>query len=137
MIVYLDTSVVVSAFVHDVHSDRVRRWFGEKRGIKLSHWTITEFSSALSGLRRRREITADQRETAEAMFDNWLVDEAVEPVLASDFLTARRLLRSHVELRAPDALHLAVAWDRGYGLATLDGKLARVAAAEGTKLAGL
>ena len=132
MSVYLDASVVVSTFVDDSHSDRVLEWLALQDRIVLSAWTVAEFSSALSHYVRTKRATASERATLEGEFDRWLASvRMVLPVTPEDFETARELLRAHVELRTPDALHLAIAKNRQLTLATLDNTLKRSAVAEG------
>ncbi|CAN5236179.1 hypothetical protein BH10PSE2_BH10PSE2_00280 [soil metagenome] len=53
------------------------------------------------------------------------------------FDDARRLLRKHERLRAPDALHLAIASWNGLEMATLDVVLRDAAAAEGVVVVDL
>ena len=134
--IYLDTSVVVSAFLPDVHSTRVLAWLGgltEAPG--LSHWTVTEFSSAAAGQERRRQITADQRRVAEQGFDAWLLAIEQSPVLRVDFEFARRMVRrDQAKVCAPDALHLAIASRLGARVATLDLGMAEAARDAGLPL---
>ncbi len=50
------------------------------------------------------------------------------------FETAARFVARHeLGLRAPDGLHLAIAWHHGVGLATLDARLRRAAVVFGVE----
>lgn len=134
--IYLDTSVVVSAFFPDVHSTRVLVWLGGLTAAPgLSAWTVTEFSSAAASQERRRQITADQRRVAEQGFDAWLLAIEQSPVLRVDFELARRMVRrDQAKVRAPDALHLAIASRLGARIATLDPGMAEAARNAGLPL---
>jgi predicted nucleic acid-binding protein len=130
--VYLDTSVLVSLFVHDSHRQRVLTWLGNQANVSVSAWTVAEFSSALSHYQRTNRATADQRSRLEADFDSWLAGQPDPlPLHEADMVVTRRLLRSHLSLRTPDALHLAIALNRRLALATLDDGLMAAAMAEG------
>jgi hypothetical protein len=128
-LIYLDTSVVVSVFLPDVHSGRVLAWLGGlSDGPALSTWTVTEFSSAAAGQERVKQIAPDQRLLAEQHFDAWLLTVEQTPVLRADFELARDLIRrGRTRLGAPDALHLAVARRLGARLASLDAVMADAA----------
>lgn len=130
MIAYLDTSVVVSMFLDDVHTSRVRAWLAQAPMVRLSDWTVTEFSSALSAHQRQGRLGRSERANVEEVFDSWLSQSTVDAVTTPDFLMARQLLRAHAQLRGPDALHLSFARSRDWQLATLDAALSKVAAAE-------
>jgi predicted nucleic acid-binding protein len=57
---------------------------------------------------------------------------AFRPVIAADVVEAGHLVRRYEPLRAPDALHLAVALRLGIGIATFDAALATAADQAGT-----
>jgi predicted nucleic acid-binding protein len=128
---YLDSSVVVSMFVTDAHSQRVSAWLSRQPpGPVLSSWTLTEFSSALALRKRMGTLNSSQRLAAESGFDVWASSGGVRQVEVSDldFRSARQLMRlDTVALRAADALHLAIAVRLGVSMATLDGELAAAA----------
>ncbi|HEY1753400.1 MAG TPA: type II toxin-antitoxin system VapC family toxin [Caulobacteraceae bacterium] len=134
--IYLDTSVVVSVFVPDVHSHRVLTWLGRTSDAPvLSYWTIAEFSSAAALLERVGQITRDRRLLAEQNFDAWTTSVERAPVVRVDFEVARDLIRhGRAALRTPDALHLAVARRLGATLATLDAGMGTAALAAGLSL---
>lgn len=99
-------------------------WLRERRSdpLSVSDWTLPEFSSALSIKVRTGVLTTGERRLAARTFEQ-LVDETfvVETVLRADFHRAARLVERHdTNLRAADALHLAVAERKGATLHTLD-----------------
>ena len=137
MTVYLDTSVVVPLFVDDDHSERAREWGKAGRHVALSAWTLTEFSSAISMQVRMKHLSETERAGFERAVDSWAQQGRMVDFQAERFDDARRLLRKHQRLRAPDALHLAIASWNGFELATLDGVLKEAAVAEGLSVVDL
>jgi hypothetical protein len=132
--VYLDTSVVVPLFIDDDHAPRVRAWSRLEPTVALSAWTLAEFSSAISMQVRMKHLRETERADTEVAFDawasrGWLVDFDVAQIVQ-----ARRLLRRHIRLRAPDALHLAIAQSHSLDLATLDTDMKEAADAEGMRV---
>lgn len=137
MTVYLDTSVAIPLFVDDDHAPRVRAWADKGQAVAISAWTATEFSSALSLQVRMGRLTDGERVAFEQAFDRWARNGPMVEFLPGYFDDARILLRRHSRLRAPDALHLAVARASGLGLATLDAVLRDAALAEGIEVVEL
>ena len=134
MSVYLDTSVVVSFFVRDDHAVTVRKWAETEPKVTISDWTATEFTSALSYQVRAGRLSERERRAAELGFDRWMAQRSVLEVERDRFRDARHLMRNHARLRAPDALHLAIARQNGLALATLDQDMREAATAEGMKI---
>lgn len=129
MSVYLDTSVVVASLTNEEASSRVLQWLQDNRlmGFAVSDWVRTEFSAALSMKYRNDAVSEEQRSAIVAEF-NRLLDEVYDvlPVSAKLFGIAADLAdRSRLGLRAGDALHLAIASNRGLPLCTLDKRLAK------------
>jgi predicted nucleic acid-binding protein len=122
LITYLDTSVVVSMFVRDAHTERVGAWVASGVGdLAVSPWTSAEFSSALAGLVRAKAVLPTTRAAAERAYDTWTNQVEVTPVLQVDLEFSRDLLRhDRIKLRTPDALHLAIAHRLGFQLLTVD-----------------
>lgn len=124
MTIYLDTSVLFSAFHEDAHSGRVSAWLADQATFAFSRWTMAEISSALGVQVRMRRLTPEARRSLELELDGWLADRPLCAVVDADLAQARRLLRDDVRLRMPDALHLALVLRNGYQLATLDDDMA-------------
>ena len=137
MSIYVDTSVIVSFFIRDDHAEAARRWARTNPRVAISDWTATEFSSALSHQVRRELLSDRERLAAERAFDRWSARGLVLDVARERFQEARPLMRAHHRLRAPDALHLAIARHEGLPLATLDGDMRDVAVAEGMEVIDL
>ncbi len=127
MTVYLDTSVLMSLFQTDKHTERSSAWIARVDAFVMSSWTLTEFSSALAVKTRMRNLLDRDRREFELQLDQWLRSRVVLSVVDADMVEARRLVRNDVRLRAPDALHLALAARHGCSLATLDEDMAKVA----------
>ena len=137
MSVYLDTSVIVSFFILDDDADAARRWAATGPRIVTSDWTATEFTSALAHHVWTGALSDRERKVAELAFDRWVTRGVVLEVERERFQEARVLIHSHRRLRAPDALHLAIARHAGLPLATLDHDLADAARAEGLEVVAL
>src|SRR5690606_5799448 len=130
LMVYLDTSVLISQLVAEPESGLVADWLGKQQDALLgtSSWTIVEFSSALGIKVRRKALGARIATEARAKLAS-LIGESLVVVapLPDAFLGADRLLANpRWGLRAGDALHLAAAMQMGADIfATLDRQLVK------------
>lgn len=129
---YVDTSYLVPYYLPEANSDVV-----EKRLLKLpvgslviSSLVRAEFASLLSRKCRAKEMgQADARRTMTA-FDRHLGSGSLRmiSILSSDFQQATEwIMAMQHALRAPDALHLAVAARQDAVCWTLDRGLAKAA----------
>jgi len=128
----LDTSVLVALYAKDAHTPTARALLLRVGPVVVSDWAVVEFSAAIRLKARQGVVSATLLDDLEAGFDEWLEQlGARRPVLSEDHLTARALVRRHYGLRAPDALHIAVASRLGVALATFDTRQAEAARREG------
>ena len=136
--IYVDTSVLVSALTLEVETTASQAWLQAQKtaDLAISDWTIAEFSSALSIKVRTGALSVDLRSTALTEFESmtarsFLMWEIERPVYAR---AARLCERVETGLRASDALHLAIAEAHGAVIATLDRGLAAAAEAAGVSV---
>ncbi|MES1944077.1 PilT protein domain-containing protein [Salinisphaera sp. PC39] len=129
---YLDTRLLVAVLTPEARTHDMQDWLASQApgSLAISEWVLTEFSSALSMKTRMGDLGERQRAKVLSEFTS-LVDDAfgIFPVVRADFRTAARFADQHdTGLRSGDALHLAIAFNHGACLCTLDKKL--VAAAD-------
>ncbi|WP_333591563.1 type II toxin-antitoxin system VapC family toxin [Brevundimonas sp.] len=128
MSVYFDTSAVVALLTDDAHSAAVEGWLVQGHDIVVSHWVLTEFSSALGLQFRQQRLSLAEVEQAEAALQGLVQEEfGLEAVENDDLVQARALLIRDRSLRSPDALHLSIAMRLGTAFATFDINQARAA----------
>jgi uncharacterized protein len=128
---YLDTSVMVSALTNETDTAAVQTWLSEQdvQDLTISDWVVTEFSSALSIKLRTGQLGPEHRASALAAFTR-LGSETLRilPVDRASFRTAARFAdQDALGLRAGDSLHLAICADQGATLCTLDRRLGEAA----------
>ena len=136
--IYLDTSLLVTALTAEPDTTRVQAWLAKREAgaLCISDWAVSEFSSALALKLRRGELNAEERAR---VLSNWRATQrdnlVVIPVPQPAYdLAARFCDRHELGLRAGDALHLAVASLGGHSLATLDARMAKGAVAVGVRV---
>jgi predicted nucleic acid-binding protein len=124
---YLDASVLVALFVIDPTSARAEAFLlAHPEPIAVSDFGAAEFSSAVARRVRMRELSDDEGRLAFSNFDDWAARSADRDLLrAADIEAANRILRRLiVNLRTPDALHIAIAERVGATLVTFDQRMA-------------
>ena len=123
MTYYLDTSLMVAALTPESHTDRAQHWLETNisETLTISEWVVTEFSSALAMKVRMHVLTLDERAQALSLFAQMVAGLFhVEEVKSTDFRIAAAFANDYESgLRASDALHLAIASERGATLVTL------------------
>lgn len=82
-------------------------------------------------------MTADEARTAFANFDQWAAQEPARVRASSvDVMAAEGFIRRlDLNLRAPDAIHIAMTMRLGAALATFDDRMAEAARALGCAVA--
>lgn len=126
---YLDTSFAAALILPEPNSDlAVAALRNVAPGqLSMSDWTQVEFASALARLVRTRVLQPAAAARAAAQFEK-LVTASVEIFLPTrrDYIEACRYLGLfQTGLRGSDALHLAVASNRGEQILTFDRELIR------------
>ena len=110
--VYVDTSALVPAFIHEPSSEAVMTWI-ETSGERLvvSEWAIAEFSSAAAIKVRTGEIASAMARKATARFLDFAQNHcSIAIPQRAEFRRAAELAGDpDLKLRAGDALHLAIA----------------------------
>lgn len=133
---YLDTAVVLTLFVGESTSEVVQTWLARRRqALAFSDWGMTECASALGIKQRRGELSADAAASAFAAIETFARQSCEWIACAPRHQTTAQtwLGRYDLNLRAGDALHLAMAHRAGMTLVTYDKLLLASAAALGVK----
>ena len=114
--IYLDTSFLAPFYIHEATSDGVENVLlafpaGE---LAISDWTRVEFASLLTRRIRMGELTQEIVEETMRSFQADIAEfYAIFAVNTEDFEQATQfLLQGNTGLRAGDALHLAIAYNR-------------------------
>jgi uncharacterized protein len=128
---YLGTSILVSALTNEADTAAVQAWLAGQvaRDLTISDWVVTEFSSAMSIKLRSGQLGPDHRAAALASFTRLAAETLrILPVERASFRTAARFAdQPTLNLRAGDALHLAICAEWGATLCTLDRRLGEAA----------
>lgn len=111
MSLYLDTSVLVSIYIPEKHSDDIINLLQESNEKPcLSRLTEVEFYAALALKKRTKELKQTEINAAIKLFNHHLDQLVYEKVYITDavFTSAMQLLsEGKTPLRTLDALHLA------------------------------
>lgn len=136
--IYLDTSVLGSIFFRETGAeDLLRRLEAlSKSGLRISAWSLTELPSVGAIKQRVGLIDTVTRQNAMATFQRFASGNLqLSEVDPADFRAAAALIDGSINLRAGDALHLAIARRLGAAFMTLDKRQAGAARALGLKIA--
>jgi hypothetical protein len=127
---YLDTSVLLPTLIVEPTTEAVYEFLGGDNGeLLISDFAAAEVASALSRLLGMALLTETDASARLADFDAWRA-AMTSPVdiHASDARLAYIYVRRFdLQLRAPDALHVAVARRLDAALVTLDRRMATAA----------
>lgn len=134
--VYFDASALFPLFIEDEFTASAKALAVRAETIYLSDWTTAECVSAMGRAVRIGLMTRERATALCAAMDSWAVGSAVRvDIEAPDIRYAETLLRSfEFNLRAPDALHIALARRLSLPLATFDRNMAFCAEALGLAL---
>ena len=130
MTIYLDASVLIAVLAEEPASAAVRRFLRTHRENRLiSDFAAAEVVSAISRLLRMRLLTEEEGSARLADFDAWraAASSAADMHAADARLAYAYVRRFDLRLRAPDALHLAIARRLDAALVTLDRRIAAAA----------
>jgi len=134
MWVYLDASVLVALIADETNRPLVAPYLDPSLGsILVSDFCVAEASAALTSKGRHLGLAAPLVDQDIARLDEW-IDQFAERVrmMTVDVDSATMAIRRHdVVLRAPDAIHIAVARRLTATLLTFDRGMARAAAVLG------
>ena len=130
--IYLDTSLLVAALVHERGTAAAHRFLSEtaQQPWQISSWVITEFASALGMKCRQGVIAAAEASETWQRFQQ-LQEERLQLLMPepTDFNTAAHFcLSMSTPLRAGDAVHLATCQRQSSCLASFDRQLCAAAA---------
>ena len=140
MSVYLDTSVIVPLFLIDPFASRAKAYFlSNVPEVVVSDLASAEFAAVVAARIRMRQLTDVEARSSLSQFDNWKAAVATGALaVPSDIGDAERFIRRlDLNLRTPDAIHIAIARRLGGELATFDTRMAECARALGAGVAAL
>jgi predicted nucleic acid-binding protein len=120
---YLDTSVLVALLTPGAFAARSEQFKSDnENSLVVSDFAAAELASVISQRVRTRTTSRESARLVLADFDAWLTGVNLRPqidpadVARADFY----LRRFDLPLRAPDAIHIAVAQRLGATLVTFD-----------------
>lgn len=128
MSLYLDASAIVSLFVQDAHTARIEQILATAQtDILVSDFAAAEYCAALTRRVRLGTLAAADCEALFLAIDAWPLPRRLD-LWPSDAFSAMMFVRKlDAGLRAPDALHLAIAEREGATVVTFDAVMTRAA----------
>lgn len=130
MSAYLDASVLLPILIEEPASSAIDVYIlGGDRELLVSDFAAAEVASALSRLVRMERLESSDALLRLADFDAWraATSTSVDVHAADMRLAGVYVRRFDLMLRAPDALHIAIARRLDASLTTLDRRLATAA----------
>ena len=136
MSVYIDASILVPLFVNDTFSDRADLFLETvSNRLVLSDFLRAEFASVVSRLVRAGDLTRDEATHAFDRLDSWAIMQTPAQTTTFDVRQSEIWIRRlDLNLRAPDAVHIAIAFRLNASLATFDVRMAEAAQALGVSV---
>jgi predicted nucleic acid-binding protein len=134
---YLDASVLVPMFIDDAFSERADLLLRvSATEVLVSDFASAELASAINRRVRMRQVAAEEGRKALTNFDSWIGQLASRVEIASaDVAKAAAFLRRlDLNLRTPDAIHIATAQRLDADLATFDERMAESARSLGARV---
>lgn len=114
---YFDTSFLVPILIDEATSPAIIEFFMRlpPDDWAISHWVRVEFAAILARYVRLRRFTSEQTAEWDATLESMAANSFMVLLPdAADFSLAKRYVGAHhTGLRAPDALHLAIAKNHG------------------------
>lgn len=139
MSVYLDTSVVVALFVEsDAFTARAKQYVSiTGDSLIVSDFVVAEFASAMARLTRMERFAREHAAALFADLDAWIsqVGDTVGTTAFDVAGATSTLRRLDLNLRTPDAVHIAIASRLGAILATFDDRMANAVHTLGLQVA--
>jgi uncharacterized protein len=127
---YIDASVLLPTLIAEPATEAVYDFLGtDGQELLISDFAAAEIASALSRLVRMAALTDADASARLADFDAWRIamSSGVDIAASDARLAYIYVRRFDLALRAPDALHLAIARRLDATLVTLDRRLATAA----------
>jgi hypothetical protein len=124
---YLDASALVAMFTDDPFSARVDLFLENNQSkLIVSDFAGAELASTVARHFRNKQIAVAMARNIFAKFDTWAAEatERAETTTEDVALAETMLRRLDLNLRAPDAIHIALSQRLGATLVTFDEKMA-------------
>ena len=126
---YFDTSLLVTLLSRERLARPLDEWMQARpqNDRSSSLWVVAEFSSALALKLRIGALDPLTRALTHSQFNRLRQSFQMLPIEAGHFLDAANMVDRAHNLRAPDALHLAIARASGATVWTLDADMVKAA----------